>query len=39
MLIPEIGEEFEFYNMKFSIMDKKSNQITKIKIKTITPNN
>ena len=33
MLIPEIGEEFEFYNMKFSIMDKKANQITKIKIK------
>jgi len=34
-LIPEIGEIFEFYNMRFTIIDKKANQIMKLKIEEI----
>jgi Mg2+/Co2+ transporter CorB len=36
-LIPEIGEEFEFYNMRFVILDKKNNQITRLKIEKRAP--
>ncbi|MEI7669286.1 MAG: HlyC/CorC family transporter [Pseudomonadota bacterium] len=32
--IPDIGEKFEFYNLSFTIFDKKNNQITKLKIET-----
>lgn len=35
-LIPEIGEQFEFHNMRFAIMDKKGNQITKLRIEILT---
>lgn len=36
-LIPEIGEQFEFHNMHFTIMDKKGNQITRLKIERLAP--
>jgi len=35
--IPEIGEQFEFHNMRFAILDKKGNQITRLKIEKLTP--
>lgn len=34
-LIPEVGEQFEFHNMRFTILDKKGNQITRLKIKKL----
>lgn len=36
-LIPEIGEQFHFHNMRFLILDKKGNQITKLKIDRLAP--
>jgi len=33
--LPEIGEIFECYQMRFTIMDKKNNQITRIQIETL----
>jgi Mg2+/Co2+ transporter CorB len=33
--IPELGECFEFYGYKFTILDKDNNQITKIKIEKL----
>ncbi len=36
-LIPEIGEEFEFHNLRFVILDKKGNQITRMKIEKLAP--
>jgi len=36
-LIPEIGEEFEFHQTRFTIIDKQINQITKLRIEKLTP--
>lgn len=36
-LIPEVGERFEFYNMRFTILDKRGNQITRLKIEKLAP--
>ncbi len=36
-LIPEVGEAFEFHNMRFAILDKKGNQITRLKIEKLAP--
>ncbi len=33
--IPEVGEQFEFHNMRFIILDKRSNQITRLKIEKL----
>ena len=35
--IPEIGESFQFHNMRFLILDKKANQITRLKIDRLAP--
>jgi Mg2+/Co2+ transporter CorB len=34
-LIPEIGEQFEFHHMRFTVLDKKSNQVTRLKIEKL----
>jgi len=36
-LIPEIGEQFEFYATRFTILDKQGNQVTRLKIEKLTP--
>jgi len=38
-LIPEIGERFEFHNIKFTILDRQGNQITQLKIEKLEPEN
>lgn len=38
-IVPEIGQEFVFYNIYFKIMRKHDNQITLIKVKEIQPEN
>ena len=38
-MIPEIGQAFEFHNLHFTILDKKNNQITKIKIRQLPVKN
>ncbi len=34
-MIPEIGERFEFHDMRFTILDKQNNQITRLKIEKL----
>jgi Mg2+/Co2+ transporter CorB len=34
-LIPEIGENFDFHNMRFTILDKQGNQITRIRVEKL----
>ena len=36
-LIPEIGEEFTFHGMHFSILDKQGNQITRLRVEKLPP--
>ncbi|HEU5046425.1 MAG TPA: HlyC/CorC family transporter [Rickettsiales bacterium] len=34
-LIPEVGEQFEFYNMRFTVLEKKGHQVTRLRIEKL----
>jgi Mg2+/Co2+ transporter CorB len=36
-LIPDIGEQFEFHDARFTILDKQGNQITRLKVEKLPP--
>jgi Mg2+/Co2+ transporter CorB len=36
-LIPDISQQFEFHNVRFTVLDRQSNQITRLKMETLEP--
>lgn len=34
-LIPEIGQQFEFYNIRFTVLDRQGNQVTRLKMEVL----